>query len=105
DYEDPVGETERMLAEIWADLLKLERVGRHDNFFELGGNSLLVVRVIARLRQSGLEVDVRALFATPELAELAAAVDRPINVVNVPHNRIPEIGIAEKSLNTIEIRI
>jgi acyl-coenzyme A synthetase/AMP-(fatty) acid ligase len=104
-YEEPAGETERMLAEIWAELLKLERVGRHDNFFELGGNSLLVVRVIARMRQAGWLVDPRTLFTMPVLAELAAAVDRPINVVKIPTNRIPEIGIREEGLNKIEIRI
>jgi len=75
EYEAPEGEAERALAEIWADVLKVERVGRYDNFFELGGHSLLVVRVIARLRQVGLDVDVRTLFVTPVLAELAAAME------------------------------
>ena len=78
----------RVLAEIWADVLKLDRVGRHDNFFELGGHSLLAVRVIARLRQVGLEVDVRALFATPTLAELAAEIGSKTILVEVPPNRI-----------------
>ena len=72
-YEAPQGETERKLAEIWAEVLKLERVGRHDNFFDLGGHSLLAVRVTARMRRSGLKVDRNALFATPTIAELAAA--------------------------------
>ena len=41
-YEAPVGEVEKVLAEIWAELLKVERVGRRDNFFRLGGHSLCV---------------------------------------------------------------
>jgi amino acid adenylation domain-containing protein len=104
-YEEPVGETERALAEIWAELLKLERVGRHDNFFELGGNSLLILRFIARMRRAGWRVDPHTLFTMPVLAELAAAVDQPINVVKIPPNRIPEIGVREEGLNKIEIRI
>ena len=47
-YEAPQGEIETTLAAIWAELLKLERVGRHDNFFELGGHSLLAVQVMTR---------------------------------------------------------
>jgi len=105
-YEAPVGETESVLANIWVDVLKVERVGRHDNFFEMGGHSLLVIRVIARMRQVGLNVDVRTLFATPTLAELAAAVGRTINnVVEVPPNAILDLGRRRDSLNTIEIRL
>jgi amino acid adenylation domain-containing protein len=87
-YEEPQGEAETVLAEIWREVLKVERVGRHDNFFELGGHSLLVVRVIARLRQMGLEVDVRALFARPRLAELAAEIGAQTSQVEVPANGI-----------------
>ena len=74
-YEAPQGEMETKLAGIWAEVLKIERVGRHDNFFELGGHSLLAVTLIERMRRIGLQMDVRALFATPTLAELAATVD------------------------------
>jgi amino acid adenylation domain-containing protein len=88
-YEAPVGEIESMLAGIYADVLKVERVGRRDNFFELGGHSLLVLRLIERLRRAGFDVDVRALFATPVLAELAAAIRPRSDTVQVPANRIP----------------
>ena len=74
-YEAPVGEIEMHLARIWAEVLGLERVGRHDNFFELGGHSLLAVRVISRLRQAlGVEVALAELFARPVLADFAEAV-------------------------------
>ena len=84
-----MGEVERILAQIWAEVLELERVGRHDNFFELGGHSLLAVTLIERMRRAGLHADVRALFATPTLAELAAAVGGESSEVEVPPNRIP----------------
>ncbi|WP_130908985.1 non-ribosomal peptide synthetase, partial [Pseudomonas antarctica] len=87
-YEAPEGELETLLAQIWQDVLKLERVGRHDHFFELGGHSLLAVSLIERMRQVGLSCDVRALFSQPSLAALAAAVGSGREVV-VPANGIP----------------
>ncbi|MBT2375232.1 non-ribosomal peptide synthetase [Pseudomonas fluorescens] len=76
EYEAPVGDTEITLARLWAQLLKVERVGRHDNFFELGGHSLLAVSLIGLLRQEGMEADVRALFEQPTLAGYAAMTER-----------------------------
>ncbi|WP_158296359.1 non-ribosomal peptide synthetase [Pseudomonas viciae] len=88
EYEAPQGEVETSIARIWEDLLKLEQVGRHDNFFELGGHSLLAVKMIERMRQVDLSVDVRVLFGQPTLAALAAAVGGYREVI-VPANDIP----------------
>jgi arthrofactin-type cyclic lipopeptide synthetase B len=76
EYEAPVGEVEIILARLWAELLNVERVGRHDHFFELGGHSLLAVSLIGRLRQEGMEADVRSLFEHPTLAGYAAITER-----------------------------
>ncbi|MGA9705478.1 non-ribosomal peptide synthetase, partial [Pseudomonas sp.] len=76
EYEAPEGDTEILLARLWAELLGVERVGRQDNFFELGGHSLLAVSLIGRLRQEGMEADVRALFEQPTLAGYAAMTER-----------------------------
>jgi arthrofactin-type cyclic lipopeptide synthetase B len=70
-----MGEVENTLARIWAELLNLERVGRHDNFFELGGHSLLAVTLIERMRRADFRADVRQLFATPTLAALADSTE------------------------------
>ncbi|MBV9482664.1 MAG: amino acid adenylation domain-containing protein, partial [Acidobacteria bacterium] len=88
EYEAPRGETESILAGIWAELLQVERVGRQDNFFELGGHSLLVVALIERMRQRGLQADVRTLFTAPTLAGLAATMSGDSGMVEVPANRI-----------------
>ena len=88
-YEAPVGEVERALAEIWSEVLGVERVGRRDDFFELGGHSLLIVRLTERMRRRGLHADVGTLFTTPVLAELAEAVSGETRDVAVPANAIP----------------
>ncbi|HYH82963.1 MAG TPA: condensation domain-containing protein, partial [Longimicrobium sp.] len=89
-YEAPLGEVEAALAEIWAEVLRVDRVGRRDHFFELGGHSLLAIKLIGRMRRAGLHTDVRALFTTPVLAELALDVGRASSEVEVPANGIPE---------------
>jgi aryl carrier-like protein len=91
-YEAPVGETEEALAEIWAELLGVERVGRWDNFFELGGHSLLIVRLLEQMRRRGLHAEVGALFTTPVLAELAEEVTGESLQVVVPPNLIPGLN-------------
>jgi aryl carrier-like protein len=77
-YEPPVGEIETALAQIWSEVLKVERVGRHDDFFALGGHSLLAVSLLERMRRADLHADVRTLFTTATLAELAAATEKDI---------------------------
>lgn len=67
-YREPRTTREAQVAELWADVLGVERVGLDDNFFELGGHSLTATRLISRLRAVlGLEVPVRALFQQPTL--------------------------------------
>ncbi|WP_130908899.1 phosphopantetheine-binding protein, partial [Pseudomonas antarctica] len=91
-YEAPVGELETLMSGIWADVLKLERVGRHDHFFELGGHSLLAVNLVARMRKAGLEVDARTLFSQPTLAQLAACTATRVQRVEVPQTAIPQLN-------------
>ncbi|MFF9352045.1 amino acid adenylation domain-containing protein [Streptomyces sp. NPDC014734] len=68
---------ERALAEVWAEVLNLERVGVHDDFFLLGGHSLLILRAIALLRERhGLELTVRAFVEHHTLDAVAAAAER-----------------------------
>ncbi|MEX2746482.1 amino acid adenylation domain-containing protein, partial [Rhizobium mongolense] len=92
-YEAPQGGIETALAEIWAELLGVERVGRHDHFFELGGHSLLAVQLMERLRRLSLGVEVRTLFARPVLADLAASLGSHHEVA-VPANLITKQSTA-----------
>ena len=75
-YVAPRTAIEEVIANVWASVLEVERVGVTDSFFDLGGHSLLATQVISRVR-SALRVDVgvRQLFEGPTVAELATAVE------------------------------
>jgi amino acid adenylation domain-containing protein len=74
-YVAPRNSTEELVAQIWSDVLKVERIGIHDNFFDLGGHSLLATQVISRVRSAfKIELPLRSLFETLTLAGLAESV-------------------------------
>jgi acyl carrier protein len=65
-----------MLANIWASVLHVERVGIHDNFFDRGGHSLMATQVMSRLREAfGVELPVSRLFERPNLTEFASLIE------------------------------
>ncbi len=71
----PVGEIEVMLADIWSNVLRLEKVGRHDNFFAIGGHSLLAAQLVARIESRlGIALPLRALFEQPTIERLALRI-------------------------------
>jgi acyl carrier protein len=68
---------EKTVAEIWAEVLGVGRVGIHDNFFELGGHSLLATQVVSRIRAAfSVELPLRRLFETPTVAGLAVEITK-----------------------------
>jgi len=89
-YLAPATELERRIAEIWKDVLGVERIGMHDNFFELGGNSLALVLMNVRLNETlGREVATIELFRHPTIALLAAHIgqDQHENLVDTSNRR------------------
>ncbi|MGK8981049.1 non-ribosomal peptide synthase/polyketide synthase [Pseudomonas aeruginosa] len=72
-YSAPRNAVERNLAEIWQDLLGVERVGLDDNFFSLGGDSIVSIQVVSRARQAGLQLSPRDLFQHQNIRSLALA--------------------------------
>ncbi len=70
-HVEPVTPVERVLAEVWAQVLGLDRVGTEDNFFELGGDSILSMQVVSRARQAGLKLSTKDIFLHQTIAALA----------------------------------
>lgn len=76
DYLAPRSELEQTLAAIWAEVLKVERVGVQDNFFELGGHSLLATQIASRVQKTlQRNVPLRAMFECSTVEELAQYID------------------------------
>jgi acyl carrier protein len=77
-YTPPSDEIERQIAEIWQEVLGLERVGVEDNFFDLGGHSLGLVQVQRKIRSRfARDISVVDLFRTPTIAALSRFVAAP----------------------------
>ncbi|MBH3406166.1 non-ribosomal peptide synthetase [Pseudomonas glycinae] len=76
DYLAPRSDLEQTLADIWAEVLKVEKVGVRDNFFELGGHSLLATQIASRVQKTlQRDVPLRAMFECSTVEELAAYIE------------------------------
>lgn len=91
-------DTTRAVADIWAEVLKVDVVGPEDGFFELGGHSLLAIRVLSRIReQLGVDVPLTALFQHPTAAGLAIVIDEMVGQTAAPSQPADVSGTASDS--------
>ena len=89
-------DAERVLAEIWADLLDVARVGVHDNFFELGGDSITSLLVVSRAARAGLRITARQFLDHQTVAGLAAVAERvaaPVGVRDRAKDTTDEVAL------------
>ncbi len=87
EYIAPKTESEKMIAEIWKEVLGLEKVGVEDNFFDVGGTSLDIVRLNSRLKEAlKREIPVVDLFRFASVSSLAAYLSREENETGFPGN-------------------
>lgn len=75
-YEEPSTDTEKQVAAIWREVLRLDQVGSKDGFLSLGGHSLAAMQIVRRIEEGlGVRLSHRALMLNTSLAQLAAALD------------------------------
>ena len=90
NFVAPRNEVQRQIAEIWQDVLQVDRVGVEDNFFDLGGDSILTIQIISRAAQLGLRFTSKQLFQFQTIAELAKVV----NIESTARMDSPDTGCA-----------
>lgn len=79
-YAPPETAVEKLLAELWAKALGIERVGIHDNFFELGGDSILSIQIANRANQAGIRFTPRQVFQSRTIANLASSLETSASI-------------------------
>ncbi|MGW9571720.1 amino acid adenylation domain-containing protein [Paenibacillus terrae] len=70
-YREPASASEALLAEIWQDVLGVERVGTEDNFFALGGDSIKAIQMASRLHKHGWKLEMKDLFRNPTIVQVS----------------------------------
>ena len=101
----PRNPIEEGLAEIWAQVLGLERIGVEDDFFELGGHSLLATQVVSRIRNAfRLELPLRALFEEPTVAALAVEIEK-LQSAGPARRRSPIAAVSRQALAQEEAEV
>jgi acyl carrier protein len=103
EYIPPRNPTEEIIADIFASVLNIQKVGIHDNFFSLGGHSLLATQVISRVRQTfAVDVPLRNMFEEPTIANLSKIVIENTHSLLVQQL---QTNPSEKSENREEIEL
>ncbi len=89
-YQSPQTATEKEIAAIWEELLRVKQIGIHDNFFELGGHSLLASRLVARLNDVySITLPIGEMFARQNVHALSRFIDREVKL-NMALRSVPE---------------
>lgn len=90
----PTNETEKILSQIWAEVLGLETVSTNDNFFEIGGDSIISLQIVSRAREAQLEINPKDIFEAQTLGRLAAIAKPLIKKVEVVEPKTGKVPLS-----------
>ena len=103
-YVAPQGPVEQVIAEIWFDVLGLERIGANDNFFELGGHSLKATQIVSRLNdvfKSG--ITFQSMFENPTIAQLSRQLEKNGKAAGSDPEQVAKLLIELNQLSDEEV--
>ena len=102
DYVSPESDTEKVIANIWKDMLRVDKLGIHDNFFELGGHSLLIVRVHDKLQKIfQRDIPITGIFQFPTVHSLAEHLNQKSGNGFAPPKKIKRAKQPERTRNIV----
>ncbi len=104
-YAAPTTAVQKTLANVWADLLGIDRTGIDDNFFDLGGNSLLSIQCVAQLEGHGLKLPIVKLYQHPTIRACAAFLEGDANAVSPAEMAKARVGARHVSTEKRDIAI
>lgn len=99
-YVSPSNQVEKTIAEIWEEVLKIEKIGIHDNFFHLGGHSLLILKLVNRVRKMGLQIEVKDFFDYQTIEQQSNFIKTSFMLLNAASEGKFVIPIQKEGNNT-----
>ncbi|WP_344663979.1 amino acid adenylation domain-containing protein [Catenulispora yoronensis] len=105
EYTAPETESQQLIAAIWTDVLRVERIGIDDDFFDLGGHSLLAAQAVAKIRRTaGAGVSVLDFFKNPTVRALATLLDIPAaerGPAELVHELTKPVPVGQRTLSFV----
>jgi aryl carrier-like protein len=108
EYVAPRHPAEQLMADLWCELMGVDRVGVNDNFFELGGDSITAIQITARVRAVGVAMTPWLVFQHQTIAELVAALasaPAPADGANAIEPAAPALDLTDDDIAQLAARV
>lgn len=100
---EPSTETEKIVSEVWKDVLALDKISIMSDFFELGGDSIKSILVVSKLKKKGIIINPQIIFQNSTIKELSKVID--LGGINESETIIKKAKILEQDLEVIKLKV